>query len=132
MNLSGAPVALLYLAKALSKLNVEVQVAYMQEGKLISEFEKNNIKVDNEINGVYDVVVYNTMLSMYLIEKINKIGKKNVLWIHESPTFYRYSEMLNYKNIKYKNFDKIYGVADFQVEEIKKSMVIIKIEYLFG
>lgn len=88
LNFSGAPVALLELARALKKIkDVQISIFSMSKDEgLLKEFKDIGVSVKENYSekNDFDIIFYNTVLSTNLLQI--PVGKaKKILWIHESP-----------------------------------------------
>jgi glycosyltransferase involved in cell wall biosynthesis len=92
LDYSGAPIALLELAKSLLRLKHSVSISSLQTGPLLTEFAKSGIKkFDSSKNsaGDYDLIIANTIVSVPPSLNFGKSSKKVLAWIHESEYFFR-------------------------------------------
>lgn len=87
LDFSGAPLALLEMAKSTISLGYEVfLISLSPDAGLGNEFKKVGVTVLNKANiNEYDYIVFNTVLSTRAIPTNSGLKEKLILWIHESP-----------------------------------------------
>lgn len=91
VDFSGAPVALFYLAKALTQLNWTVEIyALDKSGGLLEDFMKIGVRpINGDFEKIalkdYEVVLFNTVVTSALIPINKPRNTKFIFWIHESP-----------------------------------------------
>jgi glycosyltransferase involved in cell wall biosynthesis len=120
LNRSGAPQALLDLGRAFRALGCHVSMASLNDGPLGDDFQKAGIVPANEADGPFDLCIANTVLTAGVVPDLKSTIPVVVMWIHESPTFYRYYPGLAYSHIPADQVDYILGVADFQVDALRQ------------
>ena len=87
LDYSGAPIALLELAKCLLRLKHSVSISSLKIGPLLTEFAKSGVKkFDSSKNSSdnYDLIIANTVHSVPPSLNFMKSSKKVLAWIHES------------------------------------------------
>lgn len=107
LDFSGAPIALLQLAKVLKKIGWEVDLySLLGEGELSDQFKEIGVNVTTEkfleIHfQPYQLVVFNTVVSTQSIPNLKPINAKWILWIHESPYLagFAWSPLVNMSKI---------------------------------
>ena len=87
LDFSGAPLALLEMAKSSISLGYEVfLISLRPDAGLANEFKKVGVTVLNKANiNEYNYIVFNTVLSTRAIPTNSGLKEKLILWIHESP-----------------------------------------------
>lgn len=91
LDYSGAPIALLQLAKALLCLGHSVTIASLETGPLLSEFDRCGVRqFDYWYSDAsdYDLIVANTIISVPASLDFAKNVRPIVAWIHESKFFF--------------------------------------------
>lgn len=124
LDYSGAPIALLELAKSLLRLKHSVSIASLQIGPLLTEFAKLGVKqFDSSKNTSddYDLVVANTVLSVPPSLSFTKSSKKVLAWIHESEYFFQILKKTP-KNFRLDELEFAVFPAKFQLDEFSKWM----------
>ena len=124
LDYSGAPLALLQLAKSLIRLGNQVSISSLKTGPLLDDFIKLGVLLfDREKNTKddYDLIIANTVLSIPPSLGFSKSSKKVLAWIHESTYFF------NVLRASPKTFqlDEIRFAAfpsKFQIDEFSKWM----------
>lgn len=109
LDFSGAPIALLQLAKVLRKIGWEVDLySLLGEGELSDQFKEIGINVTTEkfleIHfQPYQLVVFNTVVSTQSIPNIKSKNAKWILWIHESPYLagFAWSPLVNMSKVHF-------------------------------
>jgi len=119
LSYSGAPIALLQLAKYFLSINCEVFVSGRDYG-LSNEFKKAGVTIPAQGTDIFytdcDLYIANTTLSIQLLID-NKVPKENnFLWIHEPLSMVSESQALIQNLNQIKN---IMCVSQFQIEEYK-------------
>jgi glycosyltransferase involved in cell wall biosynthesis len=118
LDYSGAPIALVELAKALKHWGADLTVWAFKDGPLRIDFEQLGVKVTNEALGQFDLLIANTVFGAQVVASVPLKSRFKVAWIHESPSFARYHPRLGFEFIPAAMFDLIAGVADFQVKAL--------------
>jgi glycosyltransferase involved in cell wall biosynthesis len=120
LDRSGAPIALLHLARALIDLGHSVSLISFRTGPLIEEFQVAGVKISSSVGpNEFNVCFLNTVFGCQFAPNIRPLVKTVIAWIHESPTFYRYHPKLSFDAIPDDHIDIIMGVAGFQVAALK-------------
>jgi len=118
LSYSGAPVALLALAKALQRLGENPIVAALAGGPLGAKFLESGIEFATSINRAdISLVIANTILSVPAALRFKRSGTPIAAWIHESAYFFR---ILNIAPQKYglQHLDVVLAPAKFQLVEL--------------
>jgi glycosyltransferase involved in cell wall biosynthesis len=134
VDYSGAPLALLDLAKALQQCGVKVSLWTLRLGPLAEEFRQLGIEVNSQQTRNFDLLIANTVFGAQAVGSLPCTAKRQVAWIHESPTFFRYHPRLAFDHIPISRFDLIAGVAEFQVKALKskfQSSVVIRFDNVY-
>lgn len=131
MSLTGAPRALFNLALILKRNGFHVIYASFASGALEKvELVPNGIpfkllsiqKTDSAYQispslkkyiSSFDLVLFNTIATLPLIEGIVDVNIKKVCWIHEGEYGFRYSPYQSLFPMLYQHFDKIFVVGDY-------------------
>jgi glycosyltransferase involved in cell wall biosynthesis len=124
LDYSGAPIALLELAKSLLRLKHSVSIASLQSGPLLSEFDKSGvIKFDSSknISDNYDLIIANTVLSVIPSLNFRKSGKKVLAWIHESDYFFQVLKV-SPKSFRLDELEFAVFPSKFQINEFSQWM----------
>lgn len=121
LDYSGAPHALLSLARSFRELGCTVDLYSKSRGPLEIDFFRLNVgryRPDH----FYDVCVLNTTLGLYLGRAIGYRARRTFGWVHESPTFNRYNSLMNYASLPLDGISGLLGVADFQVKALRTAL----------
>lgn len=135
LDRSGAPLALLDLGRALRAVGCSVQLAALYSGPLASEFQTAGIGSAREIAGAFDICIANTVLTARVVPELKRQIPVLAMWIHESPTYHGYNAGLAYSQIPADHVDQLLGVADFQVEALRRQfpdIPAIRFDNTFG
>jgi glycosyltransferase involved in cell wall biosynthesis len=135
LGLSGAPRALFNMAKCLRSLGHEVVVYSPFRGELKDEFEEEDIPVifkhdllgekEVTIEENYDVIIYNTIVSLVSAKNTQSLKGKRIAWVHEgffayelfskTDTAYGLGRKLNFNEL-FNYVDEVYCVSDYSAE----------------
>ena len=124
LDYSGAPIALLELAKSLLRLKHSVSISSLQTGPLITEFTKSYIKqFDSSKNSSddYDLIIANTIVSVSPSLNFAKSSKKVLAWIHESEYFFQILER-SPKSFRLDELEFAVFPSKFQIDEFSQLM----------
>lgn len=90
LDFTGAPIALLQLARTLKHLGHDVSLGAMSDGPLGLEFAQIGIKqFDPALAKTYDLYVANTVLAVPVALDLAPDRNKVIAWIHESLQFFQ-------------------------------------------
>ena len=120
LDFSGAPLALLEMSKVFVDLNFSVNLVFLLDGPLRSEFEGLGVQCGKPDLPIAkpDLVVANTVLSIPLSNRIRRHGIRVVNWIHESKWFLD-ALKINENNIDFDQVTEILIPSQFLVDELK-------------
>lgn len=130
LDYSGAPIALLQLAKTLRMLGHAVSMGAMRDGPLGVEFAEAGVKqFDPEFAKKYDLYIANTVLSVPLAFEISPDDKKVIAWIHESRQFFK---MYNFDEGSFSlaRLRRAIFPSKFQIEEFRSLMPNCELQQL--
>lgn len=120
LDYSGAPIALLELAKSLLRLKHSASISSLQSGPLLAEFAKSGVKQfdsSKNISDDYDLIIANTVLSVPPSLNFGKSSKKVLAWIHESEYFFQIlkisPEGFRLNELKFAVFPSIFQIDEF-------------------
>jgi glycosyltransferase involved in cell wall biosynthesis len=124
LDYTGAPIALLELAKSLIRLGHQVFLSSLRTGPLFPEFIKSGVNLfDHQKNTAndYDLIIANTVISVPPSLSFNKSSKKVLAWIHESEYFFntigKTPDNFRLDELKFVAFP-----SKFQIDEFSKWM----------
>jgi len=124
LDYSGAPIALLELAKSLLRLKHSVSISSLQTGPLLTEFAKSGvIQFDSSknISDDYDLIIANTALSVPPSLNFRKSSKKVLAWIHESEYFFQVLKA-SPKSFRLDELEFAVFPSKFQIDEFSQWM----------
>lgn len=129
MSLTGAPIALMNLARALQKHGKKFLILSPAPGKLESELQRYNLPyfVDNKLfvrlqnkNSQtvqflqqFDTVLLNTIVCAKYAHLIRPYVKKLMLWVHDGALGYANESRMVDLESEYKHLDVIYSVGRY-------------------
>jgi glycosyltransferase involved in cell wall biosynthesis len=127
LDFSGAPIALLQLAKSLLRLNFYVSVASLNAGPLGMYFIESGAKqhIDSKKAEEYDLIITNTIVSLPAAIRYSEGSKKLVSWIHETEHHINYHG-LSPKQFGFDSIKNAIFVANFQIRQFDQWMPITK------
>lgn len=129
LSLTGAPRALLNMAIMLKKIGATPVILSLKHGPMEKEISELGIKLLVEpfllmnynlrhwpLSGFlsnFDVVVFNTLETVWLIEHFSEIKAKKICWLHEGR--YSYAGWTRFKDLSvlFSLFDKVYAVGEY-------------------
>lgn len=139
LGLNGAPRALLNMSKCFIELGCEVDLYSPFDGPIRDSFTncgvnvciKNDLfgtkEIDNDLS--YDLIVYNTIVSLISAENTKKWKGKKIIWIHEGaycydifgkPTVaYGLNRAIDYRKL-IGLVDEIYCVSEWSANTTRK------------
>ncbi|MEJ0004930.1 MAG: glycosyltransferase family 4 protein [Steroidobacteraceae bacterium] len=91
LDFSGAPLALLQLARTILSIGHEVRLVALAAGPLGSQFAEAGVRpadFSSVAHNPYDVVIANTVLSIPVALRIAGGAQRVLPWIHESSYFF--------------------------------------------
>ena len=120
LSYSGAPVALLALAKALQRIGESPVVAPLAGGgPLGAKFLESGIEVVSKIDrGDISFVIANTILSVPMALRFKRPGTPIAAWIHESSYFFRILN-ISPQQCGLHHLDVVLAPAKFQLVELE-------------
>lgn len=124
LDYSGAPIALLELAKSLLRLKHSVSISSLQAGPLLTEFTKSGVKQfdsSKNISDDYDLIIANTVLSVPPSLNFRKSSKKVLAWIHESEYFFQILKT-SPKSFRLEELEFAVFPSKFQINEFSQWM----------
>ncbi|WP_071467654.1 glycosyltransferase family 4 protein [Polynucleobacter asymbioticus] len=124
LDYTGAPIALLELAKSLIRLEHKVCISSLKTGPLLTEFIKSGINLfDHEKNTAddYDLIIANTVISVPPSLSFGKSSKKVLAWIHESEYFFNIIRK-SPDNFRLDELKFVAFPSKFQIDEFSKWM----------
>jgi len=89
LDYSGAPLALLELARVLQGLGHDVHLAALGPGPLGSEFLANGVRPHQPRSPAFDLYVANTVVSVPAALALAPSADSVLAWIHETGFFFR-------------------------------------------
>ncbi len=106
LSYSGAPIALMNMAKVMKKMGISVLYVGMYDGPLQKELEINHIDyvpgwifvkddIQKEYIGQFDLAVICTFRLRRLVENYKSLKTPIIWWIHEAECVYQETEILN-------------------------------------
>lgn len=112
LSYTGAPLALMRLAIVLQEKGYTIDVISLKDGQLKGEYDKYGITSDvidiknekelEELLGVYDAIVVNTLAGARICELLSGKNEKVFWWIHENELlFEQISDYLKTLNLKF-------------------------------
>lgn len=129
LSLTGAPRALVNMAIMLKKSGIKPVILSLKHGPMEKEIADLDIKLLVEpfllmncglrhralfrFLSVFDVVVFNTLETVWLIEHFSEIEARKICWLHEGR--YSYMGWTRFKDLSmlFSKFDKIYAVGEY-------------------
>lgn len=124
LDYSGAPIALLELAKSLLRLKHSVSISSLQTGPLLTEFSKSGVKQfdsSKNISDDYDLIIANTVLSVPPSLNFRKSSKNVLAWIHESEYFFQILKR-SPKSFRLDELEYAVFPSKFQINEFSQWM----------
>ncbi len=114
---SGAPIALLSLAKSLKRLGENPMVVALRAGPLRNHFRESGIEVAEKVDpaGV-EFVIANTVVSIPAALQFKKFGIPIAAWVHESMYFFQ-TLKISPDEVRFKDLDVFLAPSSFQIEE---------------
>jgi glycosyltransferase involved in cell wall biosynthesis len=121
LDYSGAPIALLQLAKSLVKFGHSVSIAALQDGPLGVDFIQAGIKSHMQSNAAadYDLVIANTVVSIPAALQFTGSTQKILAWIHETEYFFE-SNAIPAQNLLPRDLRFAAFVSKFQINQYEK------------
>ena len=118
LSYSGAPLALLNLAKALRRLGENPIVAPLAEGPLAATFRESGIEIATTIN-LDDVsfVIANTIVSVPVALRLKRPDRPVAAWIHESMYSFLSLDIAP-ERCGLQDLDLVLVPSKFQVDEL--------------
>lgn len=106
LSYSGAPIALMNMAKVMKKMGISVLYIGMHDGPLRKELEINHIDyvpgwifvkddIQKQYIGQFDLAVVCTFRLKRLLENYKSLKTPIIWWIHEAECVYQDAEILN-------------------------------------
>ena len=147
LSLTGAPRALLNMAVELKKTGNIPIIAAFTRGAMEEEIEELGIPLlyinpNNVANGVsnskklfsffnvFDYIVFNTVVTLELAEKIVGTSATKISWIHEAEFEFGKAEKRLNLNKAFKAVDYVYSVGEYSKKYTDKYLTNIKSELL--
>jgi glycosyltransferase involved in cell wall biosynthesis len=119
LSYSGAPVALLALAKALQRLGENPAVAPLADGPLRAKFLESGIEIATRVDRAsVSLVIANTVVSVPAALRFKRPNTPIAAWIHESAYFFRVLNIAP-QECGLRNLDFVLGPAKFQLDELE-------------
>jgi glycosyltransferase involved in cell wall biosynthesis len=119
LSYSGAPIALLAMAKALRRLGEQPLVVSLADGPLRSYFQEARIEVADRVNpAAIAFVLANTIVSVPAALQFKQFGVPVAAWIHESLYFFRLLQA-SPNDCGLKDLDLVFTPSRFQIEELQ-------------
>src|SRR3981081_2904362 len=116
---SGAPIALLTLAKSLKRLGEHPIVVALNSGPLRSHFLESGIELAEKVEPASGgFVIANTVVSVPAALQFKKFGVPVAAWIHESMYFFK-SLRISPDDCGLKNLDVVLAPSKFQLDEFE-------------
>ena len=116
---SGAPIALLNLAKSLKRLGENPIVVSLSSGPLRSHFIESGIELAEKVDPAsVAFVIANTVVSVPAALQFKKFGVPVAAWIHESMYFFK-SLKISPDDCGLKNLDVVLAPSRFQLDEFE-------------
>ena len=118
LSYSGAPVALLALAKALQRLGEDPVVAPLAGGPLAGQFRASGVEIATRIDpAAVSFVIANTFLSVPMALRFKRPGTPVAAWIHESAYFFRILNIAP-ESCGLQDLDVVLAPSKFQLIEL--------------
>lgn len=89
LDYSGAPLALLELARVLRQLGHDVALASLSPGPLADEFSAHEVRPLRSREEQFDLYVANTVLTVPAALSLARSPDRVLAWIHETKYFFR-------------------------------------------
>lgn len=148
LTLTGAPRALLNMAISLKKQGCYPVIISWKNGPMSEEIEnagieavldiylysklKNRNKLYTDFLSLFDVIVFNTLVSLRFWNYLPQNSAKKIAWLHEGKEGYGiYANILNLHDI-FDKLDKVYSVgkyskafADKYIRNREKSQILL-------
>ena len=120
LSYSGAPIALLSLAKSLKRLAENPIVVSLSDGPLRSHFLEAGIELAGKVDpaGVAFVIA-NTVVSVPAALQFKRFGVPVAAWLHESMYFFR-SLGIAPDDCGLQNLDIVLAPSRFQLDELEQ------------
>ena len=119
LSYSGAPVALLALAKSLQRLGESPVVASLAGGPLAAMFVESGIEISTKVDPAsVSFVIANTVLTVHRALRFKRFGIPVAAWIHESAyTFVHLN--ISPQECGLQDLDVVLAPAAFQLTELE-------------
>lgn len=148
LSLTGAPRALLNMAISMKKQGVYPVILSWTHGPMETEIIENGIKLVIDVSlytkliqkneqisdflSLFDIVIFNTLVSLHLVDCFPKVTAKKICWIHEGRMSYEtLKNIINFRET-FKFFDEIYSVGQYSksftdqyIDNIHKSKILL-------
>ena len=129
LTLTGAPRALLNMALSMQKQGYYPVIISWKEGPMSEEIEKSGIdsvldiylysKLKNEdalykeFLSLFDIMLFNTIVSLRFWDSLPQVPAKKLVWSHEGSMGYdTYAKVLNLQDV-FNEADKVYSVGKY-------------------
>jgi glycosyltransferase involved in cell wall biosynthesis len=123
LDYSGAPIALLQLARSLKRLKHSVSITSLYDGPLGIDFIKAGVKpyTSSDPENHYDLIIANTVVTVPAAIKFSGPNTKLCSWIHETDYFFK-SIGIPHEKFMLSELRFAFFVANFQIDQFHKWM----------
>ncbi|MCR5316887.1 MAG: glycosyltransferase family 4 protein [Treponema sp.] len=131
MELTGAPVALLYFAQALKRQGMHPVIISPRKGPLVAEASKDGITtiiyrsiydsyLIKRISNLFSLIIVNTIVGGAIIGLLSGLEKNIIWWIHEAAELYKNAYYIKRIPKSVAGNIHIYCVNDYAEKALKK------------